>query len=201
MKFDEQVDKLLNEMAYLNLDKEGSLYPKDPATNKTIKPESFDVPENCKLIGTLKNHNLLREMDEDSLVIFAVPTGQEKATVKMMGEILGKDKYRVFELESSNDNKLSVVDIYHYLITVLGYTMVSDTEHTVGGKGLWQKLFTLPDLKFFSAVENHVNHPSVSRFGEWVPIKKSELNKPELFWDAESRTSRVASTAIMAVKK
>lgn len=188
-------------MAYLNLDKEGSLYPKDPATNKTIKPESFDVPENCKLIGTLKNHNLLREMDEDSLVIFAVHTGQEKSTVKMMGEILGKDKYRVFELESAKDNKLSVVDIYHYLIIVLGYTMVSDTEHTVGGKGLWQKLFALPDLKFFSAVENHVNHPSVPRFGEWIPIKKSELNKPEFFWDAESRTSRIASTAIMAVKK
>lgn len=188
-------------MAYLNLDKSGSLYPKDPKTNKLIKPDAFDVPDNCKNIGTINNHGLFREMNEDSLVIFAVPKLESKATVKMMGEILGKDKYRIFELESSENNKLSVVDIYHYLITELGYAMVSDTEHTVGGKGLWQKLFSFPDLKFFSAVENHVNHPSVSRFGEWVPIKKSELNKPELFWDAESRTSRVASTAIMAVKK
>lgn len=188
-------------MAYLNLDEKCSLYPKDPETNKLIKPESFVISDNCKNIGTINNHGLFRQMDEDSLVIFAVPKLENKATVKMMGEILGKDKYRIFELESSENNKLSVVDIYHYLITVLGYTMISDTEHTVGGKNLWQKLFSFTDLKFFSAVENHVNHPSVSRFGEWVPIKKFELDKPELFWDSESRTSRVASTAIMAVKK
>ena len=53
MKFDIKVNRILE--MYLNLDSQGSLYPKDPETNKVIKSDSFPIPEDAVKVDQINS--------------------------------------------------------------------------------------------------------------------------------------------------
>lgn len=199
MKFDLKVNRILE--MYLNLDPEGTLYPKDPETNKVIKSDSFPIPDDANKIDHINGYDLFEVIDKNWFELYIKPAHEEQASLRMAGVLLDKGISRVRETDASKTNKFPVLSLYEYLILEKGIKLITDNEHSVGGKSIWIKLLKDPRIKFFSSIENKINDPKVSPFSEWVPLKKSEISNPLEFWDDKSRTSRMASTVLMAVKK
>lgn len=199
MSFDEKVNRILE--MYLNLDPQGTLYPKDPETNKVIKSDSFPIPEDAVKIDNINGYDLFQVIDGDWFELYIKPEQEQEASLRLAGVLLKDGISRVRETDASKTNKFPVLSLYEYLILEKGIKLITDNEHSIGGKSIWIKLLKDPRIKFFSSIENKINDPKVSPFSEWVPLKKSEIANPLQFWDDKSRTSRMASTVLMAVKR
>jgi hypothetical protein len=198
MAFDIEVNRILE--MYLNLDTQGTLYPKDPTTNKVIKSDSFSIPDNAKVIDTIHGYDVYQLTDGDWFEFYVKSPQEQDASLRLAGTSISRDMYRVREVDASNANKFPVISLYEYLIDK-GIKLLSDNEHSIGGKKIWEKLIANPKFKFFRAIENKIKSAGVARFSEWIPLKKNELANPNQFWDDSSRTSITSSTVLMAVKK
>jgi hypothetical protein len=199
MRFDGKVNQILE--MYLNLDTKGELYPRDPNTYKIIKSDSFPIPEQAKLIDSIDEHDIYQLIDGDWFELFVKAKQEKDACIRMAGTILNNASYQEREVDASKTNTFPVVSLYQYLILNRNIKLITDNEHSIGGKSIWLKLLQDPRIKFFTAIENKLNDSKVEAFSEWIPLKKSEIKNPLQFWHDNSRTSRIASTVFMAVKK
>lgn len=197
--FDEKVNRILE--MYLNMDTQGSLYPKDPFTNKVIKSDSFPIPENSTVAKVIHNHTIYEKTDGDWFELYAVPEGAQEASVRLAGSILGNDVYQTREVDASKDNKLPVISLYDYLIIDKGIKLISDNEHSIGGRSLWVKLLRDPRMRFHYAIENKLGNAGAEPFSQWIPLTKKQLNNPNEFWDEKSRYSLTSSVVLLVSKK
>lgn len=199
MKFDESVNRVLE--MYLNLDTQGSLYPKDPATNKIIKPDSFPIPKNASIVDQINGFDLLFLSDGDWFEFYAKDPKESEASVRMVGDILSDTVYQEREVDASKTNAFPVISLYQYIILNKNISLITDNEHSIGGKSIWIKLLKDPRIKFHYAVENKIKSDKVDKFSEWIPLTKKQLANPTEFWDEKSRYSLTSSTVIIARKK
>lgn len=199
MKFDIKVNRILE--MYLNLDSQGSLYPKDPETNKVIKSDSFPIPEDAVKVDQINGFDLFEVKGEDWFELYVKPVQKTEASLRMAGVILGDDVSRVRETDASKTNTFPVLSLYQYLILDKGLKLITDNEHSIGGKSIWVKLLKDPMIKFYYAVENKMNNPQVEPFSEWNPLTKKQIANPNEFWDEKSRYSLTSAVVLLATKK
>lgn len=199
MKFDIKVNRILE--MYLNLDAQGSLYPKDPETNKVIKSDSFPIPDDAVKVDQINGFDLFEVKGEDWFELYVKSPQETEASLRMAGVILGDDVSRVRETDASKTNTFSVLSLYQYLILNKELKLITDNEHSIGGKSIWLKLLKDPRIKFYYAVENKMNNPQVEPFSEWNPLTKKQIVNPDEFWDDKSRYSLTSAVVLLATKK
>ena len=199
--FDNLVYKILLEFPYLNKDTEGKLFPKDEK-GSVIKADSFSVPTGSLKIGELFGHDIVSksEKDPEPYTVINVLNDEGVSTLELILEPTKESNlYKERQIESSKTNKVKAVDLYHYLITVLGYQLISDNEQTVGGQKIWLTLFTKPDINFYQAYETKIKDPKINPISEWRLLKKSELKDISNFWSDDPK--KFQSTVILKASK
>ena len=199
MRFDETVNKFLE--MYLNLDVAGSLYPKDPATNKVIKSDSFPIPEEAQKIDQINGFDLFFASGEDWFEFYVSNQNDTEASVRMAGSILDHHIYQEREIDASKTNKFPVISLYEYLILNKNIKLITDNEHSIGGKSIWIKLMKNPRIKFYHGVEHKSGSKQPLRFSEFIPFSEKQLLDPLEFWDEHSRYSKLSAVVVLAEKK
>jgi hypothetical protein len=201
--FDNLVNQILLEFPMLNKDIGGDLYPKDES-GKVIKPDSFPMPDGAKKIGEVNGNSIYfkNETHPTPYSIILVSPQEGVVSLELVGELVDNNpkRFRERQIESSKTNTLKAYELYHYLITKLGFDIVSDNEQTDGGQRIWLTLFKYPDIKFWYTNETKIRDPKVSPLGKWEPIKKSDLKDVSEFWASDS-SKRQSSIVLMATKK
>lgn len=201
-QFDTLIQKLLLESPLLNKDLSGELYQKDEK-GSVIKPDSFSIPEDSSKIGELQGHDILYKYEKNPypFVVINVVNPNNVSTLELVLEpTKEKDTFRERQVESAKDNRVKSFNLYHYLITVLGYSIISDNEQTLGGQKIWLNLFQKTDIKFFSAFESKIKSPNVNPISEWKPLKKSDLKDISSLWSDDPKKFQ-ATVIIKATKK
>lgn len=193
MKFDGAYRQLLE----IYLDKD--YYKVDPKTKKVDKSQiNLSIPQSNfgRKIGSYKDHDLYRRdvkyFNGSSAIFIAVKDNDVKLMIK--SEVVNvPNVIKIKSLESKTDNVLKLSDLYHYLITDLGYQIISDSVHSVGGKKVWKKLMTKGDLKFFYAMFRS------GKYGKWKLIPSDKIQQLELFW-TELESSPRGDLALKATR-
>ena len=199
MKFDVRVNRVLE--MYLNLDTQGSLYPRDQSTNKIIKPDSFPIPKEASKVDEINGFDLLFTTDGDWFEFYVKDPKETVASVRMAGNVLGDDVYQEREIDASKTNTFPVLSLYQYIILDKNLNLITDNEHSIGGKSIWIKLLKDSRIKFHYAIENKINSDKVEKFSEWIPLTKKQLTNPIEFWDEKIRHSLTSSVVLVAQKK
>lgn len=180
--FDRTINRILSEVF---LDTE---YSRDLKTSRAERSMlSFTDSDKLKStkIGSIKGFTLYRKDTKfpkgTSATIYAV---SDVIRIVIKGELLASNTIRVKSLEAEENNSLKVDELYHYMITQLGYKIISDTVHSIGGKMVWKKLFRYPDVKISYSMKGS---------DKWKEIPVDKREHYEILWtsDEESRRSDI----------
>ena len=185
MKFDGICKELLAEI-YLDKD----YYKVDSKTKKVDKSQiNLSTPSSNfgRKIGSYNAHDIYRRdvkyPNGTTAIFIAVKDNDVKLMIR--SEVVSiPNVIRVKSLESKSDNVLKSFDLYHYLITDLGYQLISDSIHSVGGKKVWKKLMEYEDIKFFYSIK------ASGKFGKWKLITPDKVQQMELFWTEDESSPR-----------
>lgn len=189
--FDRTINRILSEVF---LDTEYSRDLKTSRAERSIL--SFTDSDKLKStkIGSIKGFTLYRKDTKfpkgTSATIYAV---SDVIRIVIKGELLASNTIRVKSLEAEENNSLKVDELYHYMITQLGYKIISDTVHSIGGKMVWKKLFRYPDVKISYSMKGS---------DKWKEIPVDKREHYEILWtsDEESRRSDIILKAEHATR-
>lgn len=178
-QFDRAINRILSEVF---LDTE---YATDPRTKKASRKEiDFSNLESKKgiKIGSIKEYDIYKRDTQfpngTSTTICGV-TDEIKIAIK--GELLSTKVFREKSLESKAGNLLKVDELYHYLIDQLGYTIISDTVQSIGGKMVWKKLFRYPDIKISYSIKGS---------NKWKELPVDKRQHYEVLWTGDESSAR-----------
>jgi hypothetical protein len=178
-QFDRAINRILSEVF---LDTE---YSRDPKTNRAERVKltfSDDSKKKSTNIGSINGFSLYRKDTKfpngTSVTIYGL-TDDVKIVIK--GDLLGSNTIRVKSLEAGENNALKVDELYHYLIDQLGYTIISDTVQSIGGKMVWKKLFRYPDIKISYSIKGS---------NKWKELPVDKRQHYEVLWTSDESSAR-----------
>ena len=177
--FDKAINRILSEVF---LDTE---YSRDLKTSRAERSKlsfsDLDKKKSTK-IGSIKGFSLYRKDTKfpkgTSATIYAV---SDVIRIVIKGELLASNTIRVKSLEAEENNTLKVDELYHYMITQLGYTIISDTVHSIGGKMVWKKLFRYPDVAISYSMKGS---------DKWKEIPVDKREHYEILWTSDENSRR-----------
>ena len=177
--FDRTINRILSEVF---LDTEYSRDLKTSRAERSLLSFSDLDKKKSSKIGSIKGYTLYRKDTQfpkgKTATIYGI-TNDVKIVIK--GELLASNTIRVKSLEAEENNSLKVDELYHYMITQLGYKIISDTVHSIGGKMVWKKLFKYPDIKISYAIKGSNN---------WKELPVDKREHYEILWTSDENSQR-----------